>query len=118
MMAVAAALLIGFLFACAVYGLLRRSLVRVTLALLVLSHAANLLVFTVADLTPFRPPIIESGEKVLAGPFADPLPQALVLTAIVIGFGLITFVLALVMRAHRAVGSDDLDAFTTTERNE
>lgn len=116
MMAVAAALLIGFLFACAVYGLLRRSLVRILFALLLLSHAANLLVFTVADLTPFRPPIIAAGEETLPGIFADPLPQALVLTAIVIGFGLIAFALALVIRAHRAVGSDDIEAFKSTEQ--
>jgi multicomponent Na+:H+ antiporter subunit C len=114
-MIIALALLIGFLFACAVYALLRRSLVRLTLGLLLLSNAANLLVFTVAGLTPFRPAIIEEGESLLSAPFADPLPQALVLTAIVIGFGLITFVLALVMRAHRAVGSDDIDTFTSTE---
>ena len=114
-MIVATALLIGFLFACAVYGLLRRSLVRVALGLLLLSHAANLLMFTVGGLTPLRPAIIEEGRKALVEPYADPLPQALVLTAIVIGFGLITFVLALIMQAHRTVGTDDMDAFETTE---
>lgn len=114
-MIIATALLIGFLFACAVYGLLRRSLVRVALGLLLLSHAANLLVFTMGGLTPFRPAIIEEGATVLTPPNADPLPQALVLTAIVIGFGLITFVLALIMRAHRSVGSDDIAEFHTTE---
>jgi multicomponent Na+:H+ antiporter subunit C len=116
MMAVAMCLVTGFLFACAVYGLLRRSLVRIAFGILLLSHAANLLVFTVAGLTPSRPAIIEEGKKLPSLPIADPLPQALVLTAIVIGFGLITFVLALIMRAHRKVGSDDINAFTSTEQ--
>jgi multicomponent Na+:H+ antiporter subunit C len=115
-MILATAILIGILFACGVYALLRRSLVRVAFGLLLLSHAANLLVFTMGGLTPFRPAIIEEGETLLEAPFADPLPQALVLTAIVIGFGLITFVLALIMRAHRSVGSDDIAAFKTTEQ--
>ena len=114
-MILATALLIGFLFACAVYGLLRRSLVRLAFGLLLLSHSANLLVFTVGGLTPFSPPIIEEGAKQLTEPYSDPLPQALVLTAIVIGFGLITFVLALVMQAHRTLGSDDIDEFQSTE---
>ncbi len=116
MMTVAIALLIGVLFACAFYGLLRRSLARIALALLLLSHAANLLVFTTGGLTHARPPIIEEGDKSLIAPHADPLPQALVLTAIVIGFGLITFVLALLMKAYRAVGSDDVKVFHTTEQ--
>ncbi len=115
-MIVLIALLIGFLFACAVYGLLRRSLVRLALGLILLSHAANLLVFSVGGLEPLQPAIIEQGQKQLSEPYADPLPQALVLTAIVIGFGLITFVLALIMRAHRTVGSDDIDNFQTTEK--
>lgn len=110
------ALLIGFMFACAVYGLLRRSLVRLALGLLLLSHSANLLVFAMGGLTPFQPAIIPEGLTEIDGGYADPLPQALVLTAIVIGFGVITFVLALVMRAHRAVGSDDIEAFTSTEK--
>jgi multicomponent Na+:H+ antiporter subunit C len=60
--------------------------------------------------------VIEAGAELPPVPSADPLPQALVLTAIVIGFGLITFVLALMMRAHRVVGSDDIEAFTSTEQ--
>lgn len=116
MISLAIAVLIGVLFACAFYGLLRRSIARIALALLLLSHAANLLVFTTSGLTVARPAIIEEGKKSLAAPYADPLPQALVLTAIVIGFGLITFVLALALKAYRAVGSDDVKAFQSSEQ--
>lgn len=116
MMTLAVAVLIGLLFACAVYGILQRSLARIALGLLLLSHAANLLVFTSGGLTYARPAIIEEGKKALSAPHADPLPQALVLTAIVIGFGLITFVLALVMKAYRTVGSDDVKSFQSTEQ--
>lgn len=115
-MNLAVAIAIGFLFACGVYGMLRRSLVRIALGVVLISHAANLLVFSTGGLTPARPAIIEPGEKSLPPPFADPLPQARVLTAIVIGFGLISFVLALVMQAHRRVGSDDINTYRSTEQ--
>jgi multicomponent Na+:H+ antiporter subunit C len=49
------------------------------------------------------------------GPFADPLPQALILTAIVIGFGVQAFALVLIKRAYQAVGTDDLDKITETD---
>ena len=48
-------------------------------------------------------------------PYADPMPQALVLTAIVIGFGVQAFALVLLKRAYQAVGSDDLDAMSSTD---
>ncbi len=111
------AILIGVLFAAGVYCLLRRSLVRLAVGFILLSQGANLLVFTAAGLLAGRPPVIAEGEKMMEGVFADPLPQALVLTAIVIGFGFIAFLLALVYRANRELGEDDLNAFNRTDQS-
>ena len=109
-------LLIGSLFAASVYCLLRRSIIKFIIGIAFLSQAVNLLVFTAGGLSQGSPPIIDAHEKVMTGEYADPLPQALVLTAIVIGFGLLVFTLALAQRATTAVNSDDLEAFRNTEK--
>ena len=108
------ALLIGTLFAGGIYCLLRRSLMKVVIGTMLLSQGANLLVFAVGRLTPVIPVFAES--KLPPVGHADPLPQALVLTAIVIGFGLVIFTIALLLRAYDAVGSDDMNAFNQTDR--
>lgn len=115
-MEVVLAILIGILFACGVYSLLRRSLFKFIIGIVLISQAVNLLVFTAAGLTKGKSALIPDGEVALEGAYADPLPQALVLTAIVIGFGLIAFCLALTHRAYQAVGSDDIEAFNRTEK--
>lgn len=109
------AILIGVLFAGGVYCLLRRSIVRLVIGVILLSQGANLLVFTSGGLLEGGAPLVAAGEKAPAPPFADPLPQAMVLTAIVIGFGLIAFLLVLVCRAHEAVENDDINAFDSTD---
>lgn len=112
----AIALLIGVLFACGLYCLLRRSVVRLVIGVLLLSQGANLLVFLSGGLTPGQPPMVEKGAKMPVAPFADPLPQAMVLTALVIGLALVAFLLTLVFRAHESVGSDDINAYDSTEK--
>jgi len=109
------AIIIGLMFACGVYSLLRRSLFKFIIGVVLISQAVNLLVFTSAGLTRGEAALIPNGQQTFSGSYADPLPQALVLTAIVIGFGLIAFCLALTHRAYKAVGSDDLEAFRRTE---
>lgn len=109
------ALSIGAIVAASIYCLLRRSVLKFIVGIALLSQAVNLLVFTSAGLTSAAPPIIAPGETQLATSSADPLPQALVLTAIVIGFGLLVFTLALARRAIEAVGSDDIKEFTNTD---
>jgi len=108
-MEIVLALVVGGLYAAGTYMLLRRSLVKLLIGLSFLGHAANLLIFTAARLTRAAPPILAPGEPTLEAPYADPLPQALILTAIVISFGVTAFALALAYRTYRAVGSDDLD---------
>lgn len=117
-MEIVLAVVIGGLYAAGVYMLLRRSLVKILIGLALLGHAANLLIFTSAGLRRGQPPVMPAGETVLTAPYADPLPQALVLTAIVIGFGLIAFALALAYRTYKAVGTDDLDQMRAAETGE
>jgi multicomponent Na+:H+ antiporter subunit C len=103
------AIVIGCLYAAGIYMMLRRSLFKLILGLVLLSHGANLLIFTGAGLTRAQPPIINEGETNILVPSADPLPQALILTAIVIGFGVLAFALVLFHRAYQTIGTDDSD---------
>ena len=110
------AFVIGGLYAAGIYLMLRRSLAQVILGITLLTNAANLLIFTVGGLTPGRPPLVPDGSEELAGTYANPVPQALILTAIVIGFGVLAFLLALAYRAYQTVGSDDLDEMQSTDQ--
>ena len=102
-MASAVALLIGVLFATGLYLLLGRSLLRQIIGLALLSHSANVVILLAAGLKGSVP-------VMAAAPHTDPLPQALILTAIVISFGVTAFLLALGYRMHlfgAAGGEDD-----------
>lgn len=110
------AFLIGGLYAAAIYLMLRRSLAQVIMGLSLLANAANLLIFTVGGLTEGRPPLVPEGADQPAGLTADPMPQSLILTAIVIGFGVLAFMLVLAYRAFQTVGSDDLDDMQATDQ--
>jgi multicomponent Na+:H+ antiporter subunit C len=99
----------GVLYAAGIYLMLRRRLVQLIIGLGLLSNGTNLLIFTAGDLTRARPPLVPEGAAMLQQPYADPVPQALVLTAIVIGFGLTAFSLVLAHRVHATAGTDDID---------
>lgn len=106
------AVVIGVLFATGVYLLFRRSTVRLIIGLALLGHAANLFLFTMGGIRPGIVPIIGAGP---VEQMVDPVPQALILTAIVIGFGMQAFVLILSYRAHEELGTDDLDEIKSTD---
>lgn len=74
-----------------------------------LGHAANLLIFTVAGVSRVGPPIAEEGATQPLLGAADAVPQALILTAIVISFAVLAFLLVLIKRVYQTVGSDDSD---------
>jgi multicomponent Na+:H+ antiporter subunit C len=103
------ALASGVLYAAGVYLMLRRQLAQLIIGLGLLSNGTNLLIFTAGGLTRGRPPVVPDGASSLSAPYADPVPQALVLTAIVIGFGLLAFSLVLAHRVHATAGTDDVD---------
>ena len=100
----------GILYAAGIYLMLRRRLAQLIIGLGLLSNGTNLLIFTAGGLTRAQPPIVAHGAEHLVAPYADPVPQALVLTAIVIGFGLLAFLLVLAHRVHAILGTDDVDA--------
>jgi len=106
----------GSLYAMGFYLMLRRSLVKLVFGMVMLGQATNLLIFTTAGLTRSNPPVIAENAERLAGPAADPLPQALILTAIVISFGILAFALVLMRRAHKMTGTDDLDKMRGTDQ--
>jgi multicomponent Na+:H+ antiporter subunit C len=99
----------GVLYGAGFYLMLRRRLAQLIIGLGLLSNGTNLLIFTAGGLTRARAPIIPEGAETITGAFADPVPQALVLTAIVIGFGVLAFSLVLAQRVHGTTGSDDID---------
>ena len=94
---------IGVLAASGVYLLLRRRTFPVIVGLALLSHAVNLFLFAMGRLVVNRPPIVDGA----GGAYTDPLPQALVLTAIVISFGMTALIVVLALRGYLETGSDE-----------
>jgi multicomponent Na+:H+ antiporter subunit C len=104
------------LVATGLYMMMRRSSIKLLIGIALLSHAANLLVFTAGGTVRDGAPLIDKGETQLLTPYADPLPQALILTALVISFGVMAFAIALVLRTYSETATDDLNELTTTEQ--
>ena len=111
----ALAVLVGIFFAVSIYLILSRAVIRMLLGITILGNAVNLLIFTAGRLTREVPPIIQQGQEQLADTAANPLPQALILTAIVIGFALFTFLLVLGYRAYQELDADDTDTMRLAE---
>ena len=105
----------GILFATGLYMVLRRSLIKILIGLLLLGYAVNLLLFDSAHLVPGKPPLIPADALTVAGEVADPVPQALILTAIVISFGVTAFAIVLTRQVYQEVGSDDLNELRCTD---
>ena len=103
------------LFGCGLYMVLSRHLVRLLLGLSLLTTAVNLVVFQAGRIRSVQPPLVEEGAVRLYGS-ADPLPQALVLTAIVIGFALSVILASLTLRAYRGHGTLRSDEIHSAER--
>jgi multicomponent Na+:H+ antiporter subunit C len=108
------AIVVGALFAVAVYLMLRRSIVKLIIGLGFLGHAANLLIFTAGGLRRSAP-LIPADGALAPQAVADPVPQALILTAIVIGFAVSAFAIVLVKRTAAVAGTDDVDALQLSE---
>jgi len=99
------AIAIGLLTACGIFLMLRPRTFSLVLGLTLLSYAVNLFLFASGRLTMDAPPLIRDGAS-----YTDPLPQALVLTAIVIGFGMTAYLVMLALRALAESGDDSVDA--------
>jgi multicomponent Na+:H+ antiporter subunit C len=94
-------LIIGFLMATGTYLILQRSLVRFIIGLSLISHATNLILITSGWTGPGQAPLLEQAVRNPAMRLVDPIPQALILTAIVISFGTTAFLLVLALRTYR-----------------
>ncbi len=112
------AIITGLLFAVSTYLLQQRHILRVFFGLVLLSNAVNVVIFTMGRLGSSASPLIPEGETVLLAPSANPLPQALILTAIVIGFGLLAFMLVLIFRTEKALQTVDTNEMAEAELNE
>jgi multicomponent Na+:H+ antiporter subunit C len=107
--------LAGVLMAASVWLMLSRNLVKFLLGLVLIGNVANLVIFASGGLTYGAPPLIAEGATVPAETVANALPQALILTAIVIGFGLVAFTLVLALRAYQEIGTVNVDAMNLAE---
>jgi len=106
-------ILVGLLIAAGVYLLLSRALIRLVLGVVLISNGIILLLFVAGRLTSTVPPVLSSASTAHA--VANPLSQAFILTAIVIGFALFAFVAVLVMRAYQSFDADDADHIRLSE---
>lgn len=109
---------VAVLFAAGSFMLMRRSFVKIVIGLAMLGHGANLLIFTSGSPVRGRPPLVPEGAEMIepGTPYTDPIPPALILTAIVIGFGIVSYTIVLLKRTYRDLGTDDLERMTMTDR--
>jgi len=107
-------LLTGVLMAGGVWLILSRNLVRFLFGLVLISNVANLIIFASGGVTEGKPPLI--GKSGVVEGVANSLPQALVLTAIVIGFGLVSFTLTLALRAWQSIGTTNVEEMSLSEQ--
>lgn len=109
-MTILTSMMVGVIFAASIYLMLGRELKGVCMGVFLLGHGANLAIICVSRSPLGKLPPILDGSAI--GQYVDPLPQALILTAIVIGFGVLAFALALVHRTHESVGTDSIEDLT------
>lgn len=105
----------GCVFTLAFLTLMRRNFLRMVIGFMLLSNAINLLIFTVGGLSRGASPVIPYYEKILTGA-ANPLPQALILTAIVISFGITAFSFTLAYRLYKTSGTLDTDELESDQK--
>ncbi len=110
--------LVGLFFSAAIYLMLSKFSIRIMLGIAILGNAVNLLLFTAGRITPEVPPIIPQGASTLDLSAANPLPQALILTAIVISFSFLAFLLVLTYRAYQDLKTDNTGEMQAAEPDE
>jgi|SRR5699024_2284968 len=110
------ALLIGLLYGAGLYMILQRSMVKLLIGFILMGNGSNLLIFLLGKLEKGVPPIIPESSSSFVEAFTDPIPQALILTAIVISFGLQAFAIILIQRVYKVLKVEDMDQLNTTDR--
>lgn len=104
-------ILAGLLFAIGIYNILQKQLLRIVIGTGLVSHAAHLFILTMGELKRGAPPIIKDGIT----NYTDPLPQALILTSIVISFGVTSIVLVLAYRTANENETDNMEQLRGTQ---
>ncbi len=97
--------LAGLLFTAGIYMMLQKQILKIVIGTALLSHGAHLFIITMGKLNRGNPPILAEGVT----NYVDPLPQALILTSIVISFGVTSFLLVLAYRAYQTNGTDNME---------
>lgn len=108
--------MIGILFSVSLYFILHRHLFKLILGLILFGLATNLFLFVVGGLSDGGVAIIAKGEATADDTIPDPVPQALLLTAIVIGFGIQAFAIVLIRRVYQTFKSNNLDDLNKTDK--
>lgn len=109
------AIALGVLTACGIWLMLRPRTFDLVLGLTLLSYAVNLFIFFMGRLAVGLPPIVDASRAPTLQHHADPLPQALVLTAIVISFAMTAVLLVIALRTRAATGCDHVDGHEPPE---
>ncbi|MGG3571269.1 Na(+)/H(+) antiporter subunit C [Bacillus gobiensis] len=107
-------IVIGIIFMTATYLMLSKSLLRVIVGTALLSHGVHLLLLTMGGLKRGAAPILDKGTS----SYVDPLPQALILTAIVISFGVTSLLLVMAFRGYQELKTDDMDVMRGNDQHE
>jgi len=107
--------LVGLMTAASIYLMLSGNLIRFIFGLVIAGNTVNLLIFIAGRLSISHPPLIPEGYDISGIPMANALPQALILTAIVIGFALLTFVFILFYRTYQTLGTVDTESMRFAE---
>lgn len=107
--------LVGAFFTTAIYLILSKAVIRMLLGIAILGNGVNLLIFTLGRIVREVPPIVPEGLIQPTETIGNPLPQALILTAIVIGFALFTFLMVLGYRAYQELDADNTDNMRLAE---
>ncbi|HEX6593128.1 MAG TPA: Na(+)/H(+) antiporter subunit C [Bacillota bacterium] len=98
-------ILAGILFSVAIYNLLQKQLLRIIIGTVLISHGAHLFILTMGKLKRGQPPVLKEG----IANYTDPLPQALILTSIVISFGITSVLLVLAYRTAKENKTDNME---------
>ena len=117
-METALAFLCGVIAAASIYLMLSGNLIRFIFGLVLATNGVNLLIFLAGRLSQTHPPLIAENAATPTEPLANALPQALILTAIVIGFALLSFVFILFYRTYQSLGTVDTEAMRVSEPEE
>ncbi|HOP03349.1 MAG TPA: Na+/H+ antiporter subunit C [Tenuifilaceae bacterium] len=110
------AILTGLIYSVAIYLLLHKGMVKMILGIMMLGYATNLFIFIIARITRGLPALIPENADSFLQAYADPVPQALILTAIVIGFGIQTFAIVLIRMVYKTTGTSDMDKLSSTDK--